>query len=68
MPVPDGEYTLADGMMVTVVGSTVADWSPEAEVAEENAPAPMAAAPQGSPVVKSEKSTQEVFTNCQKKI
>jgi hypothetical protein len=28
----------------------------------------MAAAPQGSPVVKSEKSTQEVFTNCQKKI
>jgi hypothetical protein len=50
-------------------GSTVAGiGSPEAEVAEENAPAPMAAAPQGSPVVKSEKSTQEVFTNCQKKI
>jgi Trk K+ transport system NAD-binding subunit len=23
MPVPDGEYTLADGMMVTVAGSTV---------------------------------------------
>jgi hypothetical protein len=62
MPVPDGEYTLADGMMVTVAGSTVAEiGSPEAEVAEENAPAPMAAAPQGSPVVKSEKSTQEVF-------
>jgi hypothetical protein len=35
----------ADGMMVTVAGSTVAEiGSPEAEVAEENAPAPMAAA------------------------
>lgn len=62
MPVPDGDYTLADGMMVTVAGSTVSEiGTPEEEVAEENAPAPMAAAPQGAPVVKSEKSTQEVF-------
>jgi hypothetical protein len=49
-------------MMVTVVGSTVSEiGTPEAEVEEENAPAPMAAAPTTSPVVKSEKSTQEVF-------
>lgn len=62
MPVPDGDYTLADGMMVTVVGSTVSELgTPEAEVAEENAPAPMAAVPQGAPVVKSEKQTSEVF-------
>jgi hypothetical protein len=62
LPVPDGDYTLADGMMVTVVGSTVSEiGTPEAEVEEENAPAPMAAAPTTSPVVKSEKSTQEVF-------
>jgi len=62
LPVPDGDYTLADGMMVKVVGSTVSEiGSPEAAVEEENAPAPMAAAPQGNPVVKSEKSTQEVF-------
>lgn len=64
LPVPDGDYTLADGMVITVTGSTVAEiGSPEAEaeVAEENAPAPMAAAPTTTPVVKSEKSTQEVF-------
>jgi len=62
LPVPDGDYTLADGMMVTVAGSTVTEiGTPEAAVEEENAPAPMAAAPTTTPIVKSEKSTQEVF-------
>jgi hypothetical protein len=62
LPVPDGEYTLADGMLITVAGSAVTSiGSPDAEVKDENAPAPMAAAPTTAPVVKSEKSTQEVF-------
>jgi len=63
LPVPDGSYTLEDGVEIILVNSVVSEVkeaSAEAPAEDKPSEAPLAA-PEGSPVVKSEKSTQEIF-------
>ena len=60
LPVPDGDYTLEDGVTIEVVNSLVAEIKP-ADVVEEVVPAEMNEAPTTTPQVKSEKTTNEVF-------
>ena len=62
LPVPDGSYTLEDGVEIILVNSIVTEIkeAAPADVPTEDAPAPLATAP-SAPVIKSEKSTQEIF-------
>ncbi|MFZ2432481.1 MAG: XkdF-like putative serine protease domain-containing protein [Lutibacter sp.] len=69
LPVPDGSYTLEDGVEIILVNSIVTEIkeaSTDAPPTEE-APAPLATAP-SAPVIKSEKSTQEIFYQLSKEI
>lgn len=63
MPLPDGEYILENGMVLTVAGSLVSELSEgKAEAAEEAETEIPAEMEKESPsVVKSEKHTQEIF-------
>ena len=63
MPLPDGEYILENGMVLTVAGGLVSELSEgEAEAAEEAETEIPAEMEKESPsVVKSEKHTQEIF-------
>ena len=63
MPLPDGEYILENGMVLTVAGGLVSELSEgEAEAAEEAETEMPAEMEKESPsVVKSEKHTQEIF-------
>ena len=63
MPLPDGEYILENGMVLTVAGGLVSELSEgEAEAAEEAETEMTAEMEKESPsVVKSEKHTQEIF-------
>ncbi|CAB4148629.1 Phage-like element PBSX protein, XkdF [uncultured Caudovirales phage] len=63
MPLPDGEYILENGMVLTVAGGLVSELSEgEAEAAEEAKTEIPAEMEKESPsVVKSEKHTQEIF-------
>lgn len=65
LPVPDGEYTLEGGMAVVIANSLVAEISTveEEETTElEDYDAPKnPATPMSAPVVKSEKTTNEIF-------
>lgn len=60
LPVPDGEYQLEDGNTIIVVNSLVSEIKPANAAVEEVVPTPMATEPT-SPVVKSEKTTNEIF-------
>ena len=63
LPVPDGEYTLEGGMAVVIANSLVAEISTvEEETTDTEEEAPMnPATPMSAPVVKSEKTTNEIF-------
>lgn len=61
MAVPDGEYSLEGGMNITVAGSIVQEVSTATEEKTDAEPAPAIPMATATPVVKSEKSTQEVF-------
>jgi hypothetical protein len=62
MPVPDGEYTLADGMMVTLQVQQLQRLITRSRGgSRRKRTCTNGSSPQGSPVVKSEKSTQEVL-------
>lgn len=63
LPVPDGEYTLEGGMAVVIANSLVAEISTvEEETTDVEEEAPMnPATPMSAPVVKSEKTTNEIF-------
>ena len=61
LPVPDGEYTLEDGMKIVTVGSIVSEIGEPEAPEQDNAPAPMAADPAAAPSIKSEKQTNEIF-------
>lgn len=63
MPLPDGEYILENGMVLTVAGGLVSELSEgQAEAAEEAETEIPAEMEKESPsVVKSEKHTQEIF-------
>lgn len=63
LPVPDGSYTLEDGVEIILVNSIVSEIkeaAPADEPPMDDMPAPLATAP-SAPVIKSEKSTQEIF-------
>ena len=62
MPLPDGEYILENGMVLTVAGGLVSELSEgEAEAAEEELPAELEKESPSVGGVKSEKHTQEIF-------
>ena len=63
LPVPDGEYTLEGGMAVVIANSLVAEISTvEEETTDVEEEAPMnPATPMSAPLVKSEKTTNEIF-------
>jgi len=62
MPLPDGEYILENGMVLTVAGGLVSELSEgEAEAAEAEEEMPAELEKETPSVVKSEKHTQEIF-------
>lgn len=60
LPVPDEKYQLEDGSTIVVVNSLIAEIKPADAPVEEVVPTPMAEATT-APVVKSEKTTNEIF-------
>ena len=62
MPLPDGEYILENGMVLTVAGGLVSELSEgQAEAAEAEEEMPAELEKETPSVVKSEKHTQEIF-------
>ena len=62
MPLPDGEYILENGMVLTVAGGLVSELSEaKAEEAEAETELPAEMEKETPSVVKSEKHTQEIF-------
>lgn len=62
MPLPDGEYILENGMVLTVAGGLVSELSEaKAEEAEAETELPAEMEKEKPSVVKSEKHTQEIF-------
>lgn len=62
LPLPDGEYSLEDGKIITVMNGVVQEVATAKEEATDNeAPTPQTPMSTDAPMVKSEKHTQEVF-------